>query len=302
MASTKQNPTGFLDLPPEIRIQIYGIVLDVATIDTGLGTIPCLRVPAKEKLRLLLVNKLIFAEALPIFYNHHTVCGRINDHPQLRPFLLIPPDRRFDLLVKLDIVLNASIWDLDGANSDIEISRHIRFVDQTCKYLKTLLLELRPTPLAGASMFTHSYWRKSLNQQVRYHANPPAPWALNPQASVPPAFTQPGFVPPTGSIPVMTAEEIELRWRFHGPYVIDENGKTVVALKSIWQRLDKLTIVLPTEGDYGLPAFMGYVMERLLKRVEQEKTWWFCFDDKDRWTKEHTERRTFHYLVDRGRE
>lgn len=283
-------------------MQIYSNVLDISTISTGLGTIPRLRVSAKEKLRFLLLNKTIFAEALPIFYNHHTVCGRINDYPELRPFFLIPPYRRFDLLVKLDIVLNASIWDLDTAYSDDEISSHLHFVEQTCKYLKTLLLELRPTSLAGASMFTHTRWRKSLDTQIGFHANPPSSWALNPHASAPPAFTQSGFVLPTGSYPVMTAEEWELRRRWNGPYVIDENSKTVVALKSIWQRLEKLTIVLPTEGDYGLPAFMGYVMERLLKRVEPEKTWWFCFDDKDRWTKEHTERRTFHYRVDRARE
>ena len=295
MASSKQNPTGFFDIPPELRMQIYSNVLSTATISTGLGTIPRLRVSAKEKLRLLLVNKLIFAEALPIFYKYHTVLGRINNHPQLRPFRLIPSHRRFDLLVKLDIVLNRSIWDLDTPESDIEISRHLHFVEQNCKYLKSLLLELRPTGSAGNSMFAHSCWRESMDRQLRYHA------MLSYLASNP-ASTQPGFVPPTGSLPVMTAEENGTRWMWSGNTVIDKRGRTVAALRRIWQRLDRLTIVLPTEGDYGAPAFMGFVMERLLETIESEKTWWFGFGDKYRWTEEYTDRRTFHWCVDRGRE
>ena len=272
MASSKQNPTGLLDIPPEIRIQIYSKVLDIATISTGQRRIPRLRVPAKEKLRLLLVNKIIFAEALPVFYKYHTVCARIDDHHQFQPFCFIPSYRHFDLLVNLEIVLHGNIYDLDTAKSDIEISRHLRFVDENCKYLQTLLLELRSTTLAAASTFQNPHWRHHLYKLAQQ------------------------------STDLDSLIKLEELFRWNQPYVTDKNGKTVVALKSIWQRLDKLTIVLPTEGDYGLLAFMEYFTEQILREVEPEKLWWLHWGTKDRWTKGHTGRRTWLFRVDRSKE
>ena len=271
MPSSKQNPTGFLDIPPEIRIQIYSNVLDIATISTGQRRIPRLRVPAKEKLRLLLVNKIIFAEALPVFYKHHTVCARIDDHPQFQSFCFIPSYRRFDLLVNLEIVVHGNIYDLDTANSDIEISRHLRFVDEKCKYLQTLLLELRPTSFIAASTYQNPQWRHHLNKLAQQ------------------------------STDLDSLVKLDELFRWNRPYVIDKNGKTVLAVKRIWQRLDRLTIVLPNEGDYGKVAFMLYFGEQFLQVVERDKMWWSNMTKMDRWTNEHTGRWVWLFRVDRSR-
>ena len=107
----------------------------------------------------------------------------------------------------------------------------------------------------------------------------------------------------TGIDSPATSIESDPRSRWDGPYVIDKNGKTVLALRSIWERLDRLTIVLSAEGENGLPAFTEYVVEQLLKGVEPERTWWLDLEkrEKEKWTGELTESWTFRFRVDRSR-
>lgn len=348
MTRSKHKATAFLDLPPEIRTQIYNNVLELATISTGLGTTPRFRLSAKKILRLLLVNKLIYSETLPLFYRYQTVTLPIVEHPHsLWP---APTNRTFDLLVHLEIVFERTIDNLDTKDSDIEIARHLCLVEQTCKHLKTLLLELRPTTVTGTSKYIHPHWRRHLIERIRFPTHPPPSWVLNPLASAPPGIVPPGCVPtalvppglipppcfPRGLIPLaspppgfalpgfaipssasssppapdqlttdidkLTAANMRMAdfW-CDGHGVIDQEGRTVAALRSIWGRLNKLTIVLPAQGDYGLSAFTEYVMSHLLEPVEPERDWRLGSEDRNAWRNEITEKWIFRFSLEKGR-
>ena len=71
MSSIRLQAVEFLDLPAEIRVQIYIHVFRRLAYESDGGYTRYPYIGAKSIARLLFVNWFIHSEALPIFYEHH---------------------------------------------------------------------------------------------------------------------------------------------------------------------------------------------------------------------------------------
>lgn len=176
MSSIKRQTTGFFDLPAEIRTQIYTYVIDRVPYDTGCEIVRVFKTLARSKSRLLRVNKLIYSEALPLFYRFHRFCLGIQSLFSPRPRQILAAESRFDLLLHLDLVYEDWIELLDTPVSDATISNHLRFIQVRCPNLKSLRLELRSKYQTHS--FVHNHYRGY--RVPTYRTIPPVSVNINP--------------------------------------------------------------------------------------------------------------------------
>lgn len=191
MSSINLDTSVFLDLPAEIRTQIYICVFDNTSHGYGGRISRYFNVRAKSTSRLLIVNKLIYSEAFPVFYEYHHFCLPIQNLFSAPPSPMLAEESRFDLLVHLDLVYEDRIDKLDVPESDISISHHLRFVQERCINLKHLRLELRSRH--QTRIFPHPRYRSQL------FVNLQNTWNLSQ-----PLYNLPPFTPMTAMTPPLT--------------------------------------------------------------------------------------------------
>ena len=151
---------GFLDLAAETRTQIYICVFDRASHEPGSGIIRHVNVRAKSTFGLLLVNRLIYSEALSVFYKYRHFSVHIQNLFSTPPSPVLAEESRFELLVHLELVYEDQIDKLDVPESDVSIYHHLRFVQERCLRLKYLTLELRSRH--RTDIFPHRRYRSQL--------------------------------------------------------------------------------------------------------------------------------------------
>lgn len=175
MSSIKLETTSLLDLAAETRTQIYICVFDGASNGLDDGIIRHLNVRAKSPTRLFLVNKLIYSEALSVFYKYHHFCLLVQNLFSTPPSPILAEESRFELLVHLELVYEDYIDKLDIPESDVSIYHHLRFVQERCLRLKYLRLELRSRD--QTEIFPHRRYRSlqnPWNSQYPLYALPPS--------------------------------------------------------------------------------------------------------------------------------
>ena len=183
MPSVKLATAGFLDLAAETRTKIYICVFDRASHELGGCIIRHSNVRAKYTSALLLVNRRIYSEALPVFYKYHYFCLHIQNLFSTPSSPILAEESRFELLVHLELVYEDRIEKLDVPESDVSIYHHLRFVQERCLRLKSLRLELQSRKQAG--IFLHRRYRSSqlfVNLQNPWNYHYP-PYTLPPSSS-----------------------------------------------------------------------------------------------------------------------